>query len=172
MRPSSTGRQRFPASASSASRASLSVVVVSSGSVTDGQKAARALKSASRDYQVQLIFVSKDLDPAFVDTVKRNGGEVVAAPAGSSRAEMCDLGMNHAQGMIVAVRDDVSVGNAQWMDAYRGVIPAREVAQPVAESIIMDSLVATRAPLADVAAPRPAAEPRARSASNEMAAAV
>jgi hypothetical protein len=147
MRPSAIGKQRSPASATTASSASLSVVVVSSGSVTDVQNAAKALKSASRDYRAQLIFVSRDDDPAFIDAVERNGGEFVAAPAGSSRAEMCDLGMSHAHGLIVAVRDDVSVGNARWMDVYRGVLPAREV-RPVAESTVMDTLVAGRAPLA------------------------
>lgn len=172
MPASATGRQRSPASASTATCATLSVVVVSSGSVADGKDAAYALKCASRDYRAQLIFVSKDVDPGFVDAVERNGGEFIAAPAGSSRAEMCDLGMSHADGLIVAVRDDVSVGNAQWMDAYRAVLPRREVARPVAESTVMDTLVAGTAPLADVAPSRPAADARVRSVTNEMAAAV
>ena len=172
MQPSILGRQRTPASARSATSASLSVVVVSSGSVVDSQNAARALTGASRDYHAQLIFVSQRSDPGLIETVEGNGGEFVAAPAGSSRAEMCDLGMNLAKGAIVAVRDDTAVGNAQWLDAYRSVLPRQEVVRPPAESVVMDTLVAGRAPLADMAVPRQSAESRSREIAGEVAAAV
>jgi hypothetical protein len=173
MRTLAVGSQRIPASVSTATRASLSVVVVSSGSLKDGQNAAVALSGASRDVVAQLIFVSRNTDPGFVAAVERNGGEFIAAPAGSSRAEMCDLGMRQARGTIVAVRDDVAVGDAQWMNAYRRVIPSREVARPVqAESVVMDTLVASRAPLADLPGSRQSAEVRPRNDAGELAAAV
>ena len=173
MRNQAVGRQRSPASVRTARSASLSVVVVSSGSPVDGQTAAKALKGASRDFLAQLIFVSQDSDPCLVAAVERNGGEFIAAPAGSTRAEMCDLGMSCAHGSIVAVRDDVAVGNANWMDAYRSVLPKREAPRPTpTESIVMDSLVPSRAPLADVAGSRPAPEARPLSAVAGMAAAV
>jgi hypothetical protein len=172
MRTSAIARQRTPASVRTGTIASLSVVVVSSGSVVDGKNAATALKGASSDFSAQLIFVSQAADPGFVSAVERSGGEFVEAPAGSTRAEMCDIGMSHAHGSIVAVRDDVAVGDARWMDVYRGVLPLRDVARPVAESIVMDTLVASRGQLADVAAPRLSAEGRSLSAASEMAAAV
>jgi hypothetical protein len=66
---------------------------------------------------------------------------------------MCDLGMSRANGNIVAVRDDVSVGEGEWLDAYRRVLPNRDVA-PVAplEAVVMDTMVASRAGRADGAA--------------------
>ena len=172
MRTSAIARQRTPASVRSGTIASLSVVVVSSGSAVDGQNAAKALKGASSDFSAQLIFVSQASDPGFVSVVERSGGEFVEAPTGSTRAEMCDIGMSHANGSIVAVRDDVAVGDARWLDVYRSVLPAREVSRPVAESIVMDTLVASRVQLADVALPHSSAEGRDRSAASEMAAAV
>lgn len=172
MRASAIARQRTPASVRTGTIASLSVVVVSSGSVVDGKNAATALTGASSDFSAQLIFVSQAADPGFVSAVERSGGEFLKAPAGSTRAEMCDIGMSHAHGSIVAVRDDVAVGDARWMDAYRSVVPNRDVPRPVAESVVLDTLVAGRVQLADVAAPRLPAEGRARGAASEMAATV
>ena len=96
--------------------ASLSVVIVSSGSAVVTQHAAQALNAASRDFTTQLIVVSRNADPRFASTLEATGAEVIAAPPGSTRAEMCDLGMSCATGSIVAVRDDVAVGDARWID--------------------------------------------------------
>ena len=129
--------------------ASLSVVVVSTGSAT-AQRATLALKAASRDLPAQFIVVAQDHDPGFASAVERNGAEFIAAPKGCSRAEMCDLGMSRVLGTIVAVRDDVSVGNAAWLDVYRRVLPKNEVpAATPFESVVLDTLVASRATLAD-----------------------
>ena len=165
-------QQRTQASARSVTGPSLSVVVVtSSGSRNSGSEAAHALRSASRDMPAQLIFVAREADPGFVSLVERSGGEFVKAPSGSTRAEMCDLGMKAARGAIVAVRDDDAVGNADWMSAYRGVIPAREAPRAPAESVVMDTLVTGTAELADVAPPRPSADGRTRVTSEPVAAA-
>ena len=148
MRSAAVGK-RSQAAVRNTSCASLSVVVVSTGSAT-AQRAAQALKAAGRDLGAQFIVVAQDHDAGFASAVERNGAEFIAAPKGSSRAEMCDLGMSRVHGTIVAVRDDVSVGDAAWLDAYRRILPQREVAaiKPV-ESVVMDTLVASRAILAD-----------------------
>lgn len=155
-------------------RASLSVVVVASGSAAAAQRAAQALKSASRDFGAQFILVSQDGDPTFVATVERSGAEFVRAPSGCTRAEMCDLGMSRANGAIVAVRDDVAVGDAQWLDSLQAVLPARETVPKPApmESVVMNTLVAGRATLADSSLSFAALELHARAASIEMSAAV
>jgi hypothetical protein len=170
MRSSAIGTQRRLSSVKTASSASLSVVVVSSGSALVAQGAAQALKGASREFVAQLIFVSPDTDPAFAAIVQRYGAEFVAAPEGSTRAEMCDLGMSRATGSIVAVRDDSAIGSAHWMDAYRAVLPCREVpARPVmTEAVVLDTLVASTVPLADSVA----TVTRPRPTSIELAAAV
>jgi pantothenate kinase len=126
------------------------VVVVSSGSSATAQFAVQSLKSAAHDLCAQVIVVSQDHNPSVAAGFERNGAEFVAAPRGCTRAEMCDLGMSRADGAIIAVRDDVSVGDAAWLDVFRKVLPRREEA-PVApfESVVMDSFIASRAVLAD-----------------------
>jgi hypothetical protein len=126
------------------------VVVVSTGSSRTTQRATQTLKAAANDLAAQFIVVARNHDPGFASAVERNGAEFVAAPPGCSRAEMCDLGMRRVVGTIVAVRDDVSVGDAEWLDAYRRVLPKREVpsSAPI-ESVVMDTLIASRASLAD-----------------------
>jgi hypothetical protein len=126
------------------------VVVVSSGSSATAQFAVQALKSAAHDLCAQVIVVSQDHAPSVATSFERNGAEFVPAPRGSTRAEMCDLGMSRAEGAIIAVRDDVSVGDAGWMDAFRKVLPKREEAPAAAfESVVMDTFVASRGILAD-----------------------
>jgi hypothetical protein len=174
MQSSAHGKQRNQADSRTSSCASLSVVVVSSGSANSA-RAAQALRTASHDFAAQLILVSQDHDPAFAKSVERSGAEFVAAPVGSSRAEMCDLGMTRVSGSIVAVRDDVAIGDAAWLDAYRAVLPRHETVKPAAapmETVVMDTLVAARVGLADSPAPFAALDRGAGSASIEMAAAV
>lgn len=175
MRSSVNGKQRTHSDRKSCLSASLSVVVVSSGSALVAQRAAQALKTASRDLNTQLIVVSQNDDPALATCVEHVGAEFVVAPVGSSRAEMCDLGMTRVNGSIVAVRDDVAIGDATWLDAYRAVVPRREAAAPTVaplESVVMDTQVAGRAGRADGSASFAALETTARAASIEMAAAV
>ena len=133
----------------------------------------QALRSAIHDLPAQVIVVSQDHNPGFASAVERNGAEFVAAPRGCTRAEMCDLGMGVAQGAIIAVRDDVSVGDAAWLDVFRKVLPKREAA-PVApmESVVMDTFVASRGVLADRPAAREGLESGRDSSSIGIAAAV
>ena len=173
MRSRAFSTQRNPAVAGYGGFASLSVVVVASGSSLSAQQATQALMCASRGLIAQFILVSQDEDPAFVSTVERTGAEFVAAPPGCTRAEMCDLGMSRASGSIVAVRDDVGVGDARWLDTYRSMLPMRDAAAPLSppiESVVMDTLVAGRAGLAD--ASFGTHQKKAQAAGIEMAAAV
>ena len=170
MRSSSNGKQRTPAAIRGGNSASLSVVIVSSGSATESQRAAQVLKTASRDFSAQFILVSQNGDPGLASTVEMIGAEFVLAPMGSTRAEMCDLGMCRANGAIVAVRDDVTVGDGRWLDTYRAVLP-RTVTIP-AEAVVMDTLVAATGALADGPATFATIEKTARAATIEMAAAL
>ena len=166
------GMQRNQAVVNTGTCASLSVVVVSSGSALAAQRATQALKTASRDFPAQFIVVAQDDDPAFVLSVERTGAEFVVAPSGCSRAEMCDLGMSRASGTIVAVRDDVAIGDASWLDAYRAVLPkTRPSTSAPMESVVMDSMVAGRVGLADTATSFGTLEAKTSTASIEMAAA-
>ena len=172
MRSSSNGKQRTPAAIRGGNSASLSVVIVSSGSATESQRAAQVLKSASRDFSAQFILVSQNGDPGLASTVEMAGAEFVLAPQGSTRAEMCDLGMCRANGAIVAVRDDVTVGDGRWLESYRAVLPCREAVTMPTESVVMDTLVAGASTRADVPTPFATIEKTARPATIGMAAAL
>lgn len=165
MRSTAVGK-RSQAAGKTSSCASLSVVVVASGSSATAQFAVQALRSAAHDLCAQVIVVSQDHNPSVATSFERNGAEFVAAPRGSTRAEMCDLGMSRAEGAIIAVRDDVSVGDAGWMEAFRKVLPRREEAPAAAfESVVMDTFVASRGMLAD----SPVADERLDSARGDSA---
>jgi len=165
------GKQRSPANSRAGKCASLSVVVVCSGSAITSQKAAQALRRASHNVAAQFIVVSREEDPSLASTVERTGAEFVKAPVGSSRAQMCDLGMSRATGSIVAVRDDVAVGNARWLDTYLAVLPRAEVTLTVpVESLLMDTLVAGSVIRADSAQPYATLDKRAGMAAGESAA--
>ena len=172
MRSSSNGKQRTPASIRGGNSASLSVVIVSSGSAIESQRAAQVLKTASSDFSAQFILVSQNGDPGLASTVELTGAEFVLAPKGSTRAEMCDLGMCRANGAIVAVRDDATVGDGRWLETYRAVLPRRETVSTPAESVVMDTLVAGAATRADAPAPFATIEKTARPAAIGMAAAL
>ena len=173
---SEQARHRAPASARTATTASLSVVVVASPGVA-AIDVARCLSVATRELGAQLILVGQGNEPAPRAT---DSAVYVRAPEGSSRAEMCDMGMRRASGAIVAVRDAADVGDGRWLDAYRSVLPAaRKGAAAPVELLVMDSMDARRAvPAADGPAPyaapaaSPAADARALTAAIEMAAAV
>jgi hypothetical protein len=133
------------------------------------------LQTASADFVAQLIVVSQDADPAFATSVEQSGAELVVAPPGCSRAEMCDLGMKRVHGSIVAVRDDVTVGDARWLAAYRSVLPRREAPVQAAtpkESVVMNTAIARRVALADAPAPFSVLDTMPPAASIEMAAAL
>jgi hypothetical protein len=174
MKSAAYGRQqkRGPISGSCAS---LSVVVVSAGSAHVAHDATQALTSATREVPAQVILVSKNNDPTLAKSVERNGGEFVVAPSGSSRAEMCDLGMSKVVGSIVAVRDDYAIGDAAWLETYRSVLSRGRSSVPVVppkESVVMDTLVAGRVVRADAMDPLDALDPTAEADSPGMAAAV
>ena len=133
---------------------------------------AAALRRASHQVVAQFIVVSREEDPSLASTVERTGAEFVKAPVSSSRAQMCDLGMSRATGSIVAVRDDVAVGDARWLDTYLAVLPRAEVTLTVpAESLVMDTtLIAGSVLRADSAQHYAKLDKRAGTAAVESAA--
>ena len=166
-------KQRSPAAVRTGNGASLSVVIVSSGPAVVTELAAQALNAASRDFTTQLIVVSQNANPRFASTLEATGAEFIAAPPGSTRAQMCDLGMSCATGSIVAVRDDVAVGDARWIDTYRAVLstPAETVRSHRADVVVMDTLLTRRVAIGDTPPSSSASALKEHAAANEMAAA-
>lgn len=129
--------------------ATLSIVVVSAGSPDVGLRATRVLANAVASGAAQVVFVHQgDTDPNALAAVRRRGIVTVAAAPGCTRAEMCDLGVQHVTGTIVTVRDAIDVGNAMWLSAFETLIPSLadrhlvgEQAIAVGERVVMDTML-------------------------------
>jgi hypothetical protein len=168
-----SGKSRSLNGGSSAIDASLSVVVLSNGSPAATLRAASAVCDRCADLTAQLIVVSHgEPDHTLSSLLRRNGADLVAAPATSTRAEMCDLAMHHATGAIVTVREAADVGDGRWLDVFRTVVPSREI-QPllVREKVVLDTMVASGSRGVDGSSvPAPVDLPLAAATSLEMAA--
>jgi hypothetical protein len=92
----------------------------------------------------QVIVVSHgEPDHTLSTLLLRPGADLVTAPATSTRAEMCDLAMQRAVGAIVTMRESALVGDADWLEVFRVLVPEREsLAQLPREKVLMDSMVA------------------------------
>lgn len=124
--------------------ASLSVVVLSNGSPAATLRAADAVTQRCANMKAQVIVVSHgEPDHTLSTLLRRHGADLVTAPATSTRAEMCDLAMQRAVGAIVTMRESALVGDAAWLEVFRGVVPEREfLVQSPRETVVLDSMVA------------------------------
>lgn len=140
--------------------ASLSIVVVSAGSSESRYRAVRVLMDTSANLAAQVIVVSRsEPDQALNSLLSRGVAQFVGAPAGCTRAEMCDLGMSQVTGTIVAVRDEADIGDAGWLRVFQRVVPSvttesvlhdRAIAVG-GETVILDTMMAGHGHLGDVA---------------------
>lgn len=138
-----------------ADAASLSVVIVASGTTDTSLRALGVLADVGAASAGQVILVSRETPDRRVESlIARRGAKMVLADPGSTRAEMCDLGMKDATGTVVAVRDDVDVGDGAWLSAFAALIPAlgapatadTDLANAFgAERVVMDTMVPVHA---------------------------
>lgn len=142
-------RHRTLAAGQLAHHASLSVVVLASPGIPSTD-VARRLRSATSELDAQLIMVSQHAEPGWQSTLADHG-ELVRAPSGSTRAEMCDLGMALASGTIVAVKDASDVGDGRWIDAFRAILPRQVHEAELTDVAVMDTMAGARSVLADAA---------------------
>lgn len=102
--------------------ASLSVVLLSLGSRTELERAVSVLSPSIRRFGAQLV-VARAEDGAAPPSARENlTFSYVQAPQGASRADLCELGMAAATGDIVALRDDASVRDSEWMEAFSATV--------------------------------------------------
>lgn len=99
--------------------ATLSVILLSQGDRTDLERALGSITGHCRRLEAEIIVVrsamgddAKLLNDAYPSVV------FLDAPAECSNGEMRSLGMDHACGDIVALRDDAAVGDGTWLGVF------------------------------------------------------
>ncbi|MBV6521960.1 MAG: hypothetical protein MNPFHGCM_02104 [Gemmatimonadaceae bacterium] len=124
------------ASRGSKSGASLSIVVLSTGSHADLKRAIDIMAPSIRRFDAQLIVAREDdgtsVSSLVVDCPKSS---LVRAPRGATRAQLCDVGMAAATGDIVALRDDRAVQDCRWLESFA---PAVRRSVPELEKTVAD----------------------------------
>jgi hypothetical protein len=99
-------------------------VIVSTGTFEDLGRALALTAEALRDSDAEVVAVRAD---ALADQVlpvgfDLRGAVFVRAPMGAERAILSDLAMKTVCGDIVAIREDVNVREASWVEQYLHVI--------------------------------------------------
>jgi hypothetical protein len=114
---------------------SLSVILLSVGTCADLERAIASLAGPLRELAAQLIVVRRNPEPPVeraLAAVARY--RIVKAPDDCTRGDMRGLGMRAAQGDIVALRDDVSIVDGEWLACFRPqLLTTREWADAATE---------------------------------------
>jgi hypothetical protein len=104
----------------------LSVILVSLGTRQELERAVRVVAPTIETLQAQLIVVRRSPEPTLEFALAELGRvEIVRAADDTARSDMLALAMRAAHGDIIAVRDDTSVKDAQWLAGYQRALAAR-----------------------------------------------
>jgi hypothetical protein len=99
-------------------RATLSVVLLSSGSVSELERAIGVLLPTVRRFGAEVVVARASAHATTSLLHEHPEVHVVHAPLGSTRTELCDAAMAVANGDIVALREDVAVRDAEWLYSF------------------------------------------------------
>jgi hypothetical protein len=100
-------------------RATLSVVLLSSGSVSELERALGVLLPTVRRFGAEVVVARASAHATTSLSHEHPDVRIVHAPLGSTRTELCDAAMAVANGDIVALREDVAVRDADWLHSFR-----------------------------------------------------
>lgn len=130
-------------------RASLSVVLLSMGSRNDLERAVTVLTPSLRRFGAQLVVARAEDDVTAPSMNQDLSVSFIRAPKGANRAELCDLGMAAATGDIVALREDTSVRDSEWMESFSGTV---RISGPM-DAVVVDHNVVSSSRTSDVQGP-------------------
>jgi len=133
----------------------LSVVLLSTGSRGDLERAIGVLAPVIRAVRGQVVVVREELLPALLQShVDAGYVTYLRVPRGTERDGMAEAAMSVVKGDIVAIREDLSVRDAEWLAPYR-------------QALHLDDVLADRGPtprmLSDTPADLPSANAGIRS---------
>jgi hypothetical protein len=100
-------------------RATLSVVLLSSGSVGELERAIGVLLPTVRRFGAEVVVARASAHATTSLMHEHPEVRIVHAPLGSTRTELCDAAMTIANGDILALREDVAVRDAEWLHSFR-----------------------------------------------------
>jgi hypothetical protein len=98
----------------------LSIVLLSTGSRGDLERAANVLIPIVRAVRGQLVIVRDEAPPALLQTYVDSGViNFLRMPRGTERDGMAQAAMSLVRGDIVAIREDANVRDVEWLTPYR-----------------------------------------------------
>jgi len=131
-----------PARGKERTKGLLSVVVLSTGTRGDLERATSILAPVLSTLRGQLVIASSESLPVTLQGYADSGQlTFVRVSRGSARAALAEAAMAVVRGDIVAIREDVAVRDAEWLAPYRNALH-------------LDDVVADRVPAQRVAVER------------------
>jgi hypothetical protein len=106
----------------------LSIVIVSTGSFEDLDRALCMTTAALRNLRAEVVAVRANsvADRALPPGFDLKGAAFLQAPPGADRATMSDLAMQGVSGHIVAIREDLHIHDSGWVAQYVQLMRACE----------------------------------------------
>jgi hypothetical protein len=113
-------------------RATLSVVLLSSGSANELERAINVLMPTVRRFGAEVVVARACATASTTLLHEHPEVRLVHLPLGSTRTELCDAAMTLVRGDIVALREDVAVRDDAWLHSFRASL---RVPMPTAEVV-------------------------------------
>jgi hypothetical protein len=121
--------------------ASLSVILLSQGDRTDLERALGSISGHCRRLEAEIIVVRSAMgDDARLLNAAYPSVKFLDAPAECSNGEMRSLGMDHAGGDIVALRDDAAVGDGAWLGVFDITVGVIEELRTTEMEVLMTAI--------------------------------
>lgn len=114
----------------------LTVLVVACSPSETTSRALDTIGGAVKACAAQLLVVcAGDVSAEVKSRCLALGGELVVGPNEASKAELCDLALGAASGIVVAVREDTDISNDEWITTLSHVArPGLSTAKPTSEA--------------------------------------
>lgn len=141
-----------------AHRPSLSVILLSLGARGELERALAAVAGRCRRMEAEIVVVrAKGGDDCATLRTAYPCVRFVDAPVGSDCTSLRQIGMDHARGDIVALRQDGSVDDCMWLDALHATVGTVDDDRPIEVEVALTVSVEQSATGTDRRHGRPAA---------------
>lgn len=133
-----------------AHRPSLSVILLSMGERGELEHALAAVSGRCRRMEAEIVVVrAKGGDDCAPLKSAYPCARFLEAPSGSESLALRQLGVDHARGDIIALREDGSVGDCMWLDALQAIVGTVDDGRPLEVEVAVAVSVEGSATAAD-----------------------
>ena len=133
-----------PHFAQRALRPKISVILLSSGSIDQLERAVTAVSDAIFALNAQLVIVREESQDGRPEAALRIANlhrcQLAFAEQGSDRAALAARGLELVTGDIVTLRYDDHVGQGDWLDAFARGTPGTRQSAPMDERIVASAV--------------------------------